>query len=122
MLLGMRDTGHRFDNGCCTLLKFGGKSMLQTSNPRQTDVLFESINLNCACCVWGDDDISYVPYDADREAFSESLLLVYWSMTQRRLPATKTRNNSYRKLNSQSLSQIWEGIPTGAVLALLFSY
>jgi len=70
MLLGMRDTGHRFDNGCCTLLKFGGKSMLQTSNPRQIDILFESISLNYAHCVWGDYDILYVPYDADREAFS----------------------------------------------------
>jgi len=86
----MRDTGHRFDSGCFTLLKFGDRSMLHTSDPMQTDILFESININCACFVWGDYDIFYVPYDADREAFSESLLLVYWSMTQRRLPATNT--------------------------------
>lgn len=98
MLLGMRDTGHRFDNGCCTLLKFEGKSMLQNSNPRQKVILFGSINLNCACCVCvcggggGHYDILYVlvPYDADREIFSESLLLVYWSMAQRMLPTTNT--------------------------------
>jgi hypothetical protein len=51
---------------------------------------FESININCACCVWWDYDILYGTYDADREVFSESLLLVYWSMMQKRLPSTNT--------------------------------
>jgi len=61
---------------------------LKSHADRQT--LFESMNIKCACCVWGDYDILYEPYDADREAFSESLLLVYWSMMQRRLPATNS--------------------------------